>query len=430
MANLTPWLELPKIIALHHRDRAAMEGYQERQLMRLVEDLYSGNEFYRRHWNDAGFKLREFKGREDLTMLPLVTKQQARGMAQAFRDKDPDGIGLIRHKTSGTSGEPFEVIRNWHEERFLTAIRTWVLRSLGFRARLRQARIRIPADFDWLNDRPLRMLNRLCLYRSRIFSCFDAPDFTWQQLAAYQPDVIMGYSEAVARVARYGIESRFSNLNPKLVLLGGELCTPLMCRQISEAFRVPVFQTYASTEFNLVAWSCPTGSLLHICDPTVIVEVLDEDGNSVAAGETGRAVVTALHSRTMPLVRFILGDQVVKGPTPCPCGAPYSTLQSIDGREMDRLKLINGKSLHAFVLLNEMIQHDTSWMRQYQLVQNEPGVIELRIAHLHRPDSSFLEFLTGRLEKFTAGTVVHIKLVEEMTLDQNGKFHLCKCNLK
>jgi len=425
-----PWLELPKIIALFHRDRKAMEAYQERQLIRLIRDLYHGNEFYRRLWDEAGFKLNEFKGREDLAMLPLVTKQQIRNLGKTLLEKPPGGGRLVWHNTSGSSGENLKIARSWHEERFLAVVRKWALRSLGFRGRQRMGRIRVPAEFDWLSDLPLRVLNKLGYYRSRVISCFDEPELAWKNLSEYQPDSITGYPESVARIARYGLDSGLSDVRPEVVGVGGERCTPLMRRQISEAFQAPIYETYGSTEFDTIAWSCPKSDLLHIFDPKVIVEVLDQDGNPVAEGERGQAIATGFHSRIMPFVRYVLGDQVVKGPTPCTCGAPFGTLKSIDGREMVRLMLANGKSLHGFVLLDEVIEGDTTWMRQYQLVQNEPGVIELRIAPLSRPDPDVLERLTSHLEKFTAGTVVQIKLVEEMELDQSGKFHLCKCNLK
>jgi phenylacetate-CoA ligase len=406
-----------------------MEAYQERQLVRLVKDVYSENEIYQNLWNEVDFRPQAFKGRQDLAMLPVATKQHIRGLARTIPDRSPGGMGWVRHRTSGTSGEPVEVVRSWYEERFLTVIRLWAMRSLGFRARFRQARIRIPTDYIWLYDRPLRMLNGMGLFRSRVFSCFDEPDVTWKQLNAYRPDVIMGYAEAVARVARYGIESGHCDMNPKLAVLAGDLCTPLMERQISQGFGVPVYQAYAATELNLIAWSCPSTSMLHICDPTVLFEVLDEDGNPVSEGEAGRAVVTALHSRVMPFIRFELGDRVIQGPTSCPCGAPYSTLKSVDGREMDRLKLLSGKELHAYLLIEEVLLDDIPWLRQFQFVQNEPGVIELRIATLHTPDPADLELLSHQLEKFTEDTVVRITLVEEMTLDENGKFQLCKCSL-
>jgi phenylacetate-CoA ligase len=241
--------------------------------------------------------------------------------------------------------------------------------------------------------------------------------------------MILGYSEAIARIAHYGSASQLSDIHPRFVLLGGELSTPLMRRRIFEAFQAPVYQVYASTEFNLIGWSCPQSGLLHIFDPTVLVEVLDQQGKPVAAGESGQIVVTALHSRLMPFIRFELADRVVKGPTPCPCGAPYGTLQSIDGREMDRVRLSNGEYLHGYILLNQILQGDNSWVRQYQLVQEEAGVIEMHIWPLRAPDPAVIAFLKTRMEEKTAGTEVRIKLVEGMELDANGKFHLCRCSV-
>lgn len=407
-----------------------MEAYQDARLRRLVADVYSGNAFYRGLWDQAGFDPRQFKGREDLDRLPLVTKQQARALTAMLREKPPAGVRLIWHMTSGTSGEPLGVARSWHEERFLTVIRTLALRSLGFRARFRQARIRVPADFDWMRDRPLRLLNALGFYRSCIFNCFEAPDILWRQLSAFRPDVLLGYSETVARVARHGLDAGHGGIRPQFVLLGGEMCTPLMSRQIGEAFHAPVYQTYASTECNLIGWSCPHSGLFHLCDPAVLVEVLDAQGRPVAVGEQGRVVVTALHSRVMPFVRLVLGDRVVKGPAPCICGAPFATLRSIDGREIDRLVLSDGSMLHAFVLLNIILETGAEgWMRQYQLVQERPGLIELRIWPLRDPDAGTLDALAARLERETAGTTVEIKLVDRMHLDSAGKFHLCRCTV-
>jgi phenylacetate-CoA ligase len=201
-----------------------------------------------------------------------------------------------------------------------------------------------------------------------------------------------------------------------------------MSQQISEAFQSPVYQTYATTEFNMVGWSCPQSGLFHLCDPTVLVEVLSDQGKPVAEGESGRMVVTALHSRVMPFVRFVLGDLVVKGPTPCPCGAPFGTLKSVDGREIDRLRLSNGDTLHAYVLLNILLESGAGgWIRQYQLIQDDPGVIEAHIWPLRPPDPGVLGALAARLEKETAGTAIRIKLVDRMDLDRNGKFHLCRC---
>ncbi len=430
MLFFSPWQELPEIATLSRRGRRAVESYQQRKLRHLVQDVYSTNAFYRRLWDEAGFGLRKFGGREDLGRLPLVTKHQARALTSLLRER-PSGRGrMIWHNTNGSSGEPFSLVRSWWEERFLTMVRMLALRDLGFRPWYRRARVRVPADFAWLSDRPLWLLNKLGFYRGRIFSCYQPPELLWKQIRAYAPDMLTGYSETVARLARHGLEVQLHDIRPKLVFVGGELLTPLMHRQISEGFQAPVVQAYSSTECNLIAWSCVDTGLLHICDPAVLVEVLDERGNPVAEGESGTAVVTALHSRIMPFVRYVLGDRVVKGPVPCPCGAPYGTLQSIDGREIDRLRLSHGGTLHAYVLLNILLASDTSWIRQYQLVQDDPGCIEVHIWPMRAPGPGVLEDLQSQLEKEAAGTAIRVKLVDGMELDRNGKFHLCRCSLR
>lgn len=428
---MTPWQELLAIPTLIRQNRKSIETYQDARIRRLFKDVYSSSAFYHRLWDESGVNPSGFRGLSDLHNLPVVTKQQARVLSSQLKKNPPAAGRLIWHTTSGSSGEPFELVRSWHEERFLTVVRTLLLRSHGFHARLRQARIRVPSDFDWVNDFPLRLLNSLGLYRSRIFSCYDPPELLWKQLSGYKPDAIMGYSETIARVARYGLEAGLSDLRPRLVSLGGELSTPLMRQQIAEAFKATVHQAYATTEFNLIGWSCEQSGLFHLADPTVIVEVLDDEGRPAAEGEPGRIVATALHSRVMPFVRFAVGDRVVKGPTPCPCGAPFATLQSIDGREIDRLKLSNGETLHAYELLNILLKFGITggWIRQYQLVQEKPGAIEAHIWPLRPPEAGVLKALAAQLERETKGTPVRIKLVDRMELDRNGKFHLCRNTL-
>jgi len=62
------------------------------------------------------------------------------------------------------------------------------------------------------------------------------------------------------------------------------------------------------------------------------------------------------------------------------------------------LRLSNGAYLHAYVLLDELFESDTSRVRQYQLVQDEPGIIELRIWPLRAPDPAVLGSLRSRME--------------------------------
>jgi phenylacetate-CoA ligase len=426
---MTPWKELVTLPTLFRRSRKSIETYQNLKLRNLVKQVYATNSFYRRLWDEAGVDPRKFRGTEDLHRIPPVTKLQLRELAAITKRNPPSGERVIWFETSGSSGEPSLVAHTWSEARFLALIYTMAARGMGFRARYRQARITVPLDSEWIDDRPLRLLNRLGLFRSEIFSCYQTPEELYRQLSAYQPDLIMGYSETVARVARHGLESGLCAIRPKLVIVGGEVCTPMMRRQIADAFQAPVREIYASTEVNLIGWTCPQTGLLHLYDPAVLVEVLDGQGKPVADGETGTVVVTGLHTRLMPFVRFVLGDRVVKGPSPCTCGAPFGTLRSVNGREIDRLELRNGETLHAYELLEVLLEAGLKWIRQYRLVQEEPGVIEAHVWPLRPPAQGEMAELEARLRKEARGAEIRIKLVDKMELDPSGKFRLSCCSV-
>ena len=70
----------------------------------------------------------------------------------------------------------------------------------------------------------------------------------------------------------------------------------------------------------------------------MILEPVDEHGRAVPPGHTGhRVLLTVLHSRTMPLIRYELSDQVGLDPTPCACGMPFARLKTLEGRSGDIL---------------------------------------------------------------------------------------------
>ena len=83
---------------------------------------------------------------------------------------------------------------------------------------------------------------------------------------------------------------------------------------------------------------------------TILLEVLDEDGENVSAGERGKVVVTNLHSFAMPIIRYEIGDIVVPTTEECSCGRSGYLLKSIEGRNDDFIKLPNNKVISPSVL--------------------------------------------------------------------------------
>lgn len=306
--------------------------------------------------------------------------------------------------------------------------------------------IRLLADWSRLTGKPLvttecwgvvdykdwPLLNRLGLFRLRAFNCFLPPASLLQELQAYQPELITGYTGVIAALARHIQSGGASGLTLRWVSPGGEIVTPLDRELLAGAFPTArILETYGATEFNLIAWECPVTGLLHNCDDGLIVEVLGADGKPVKTGETGSLVGTTLHSFAMQILRYPLGDLVVKGPFPCPCGQPFSTLIKVQGRQIGSMILSSGRVLHPFEVLNELLRQDTSWVRQYQLLQELPDQIVLRLVPIGEPPREQFLCLEETLKKvFGIGVDFRIRLLPEIPRDASGKFSLVRSLVK
>jgi len=201
-----------------------------------------------------------------------------------------------------------------------------------------------------------------------------------------------------------------------------------MRRQITEAFEAPVFDVYACHEFRVIAWECKDTGELHMCDDCMIVEVL-KDGRPATIGERGEIVGTNLHSFAMPFIRYRLGDIVTKGLETCRCGQPFSTIGAIQGRMTDYFSLPGGRLIHPYEI--SLLFIDTSWLRQYQMVQEREDRIILRVVPSTTPTPQELNQLEESVTAVLGQEMeFQLILVHEIQLEPSGKFRVLRSLVK
>ncbi len=146
-----------------------------------------------------------------------------------------------------------------------------------------------------------------------------------------------------------------------------------VCREI---FGCPVKSSYSCNETGYIALQCPSGLNYHAVSESVLVEVIDKQGNPSKPGEIGRVLVTPLHNYAMPLLRYQVGDEAEVGP-PCSCGRGLPSLTRIVGRLQDYVTLRSGekKRVHTGHYRISAIRA----VREFQLVQTSLETIELRL---------------------------------------------------
>ena len=216
-------------------------------------------------------------------------------------------------------------------------------------------------------------------------------------------------------------------LRPRLVIAGGEVLTPLLRRQIVESFGAPVRELYGTHEFGIIAWQCPQADTLHVADDSVIVEVL-KDGRAATPGESGEVVITRLHAFAMPFIRYRLGDLVTQGDSPCPCGAPFSTVLTVQGRMLDYFPLAGGRLFHPYELVAVIVQHAARWIGQYQIAQERPDRVVVLVKPLATPSPGEVTALEQAARACLGpGIDFQVRLLtRDIPLETNGKFRMAR----
>ncbi|MDS4059846.1 MAG: phenylacetate--CoA ligase family protein, partial [Candidatus Contendobacter sp.] len=79
---------------------------------------------------------------------------------------------------------------------------------------------------------------------------------------------------------------------------------------IARIFGCRVANGYGARDAGFIAHECPSGGM-HLSAEDIVVELIDQDGRPVQAGEAGEIVVTHLATRDFPLVRYRTGDIAV-----------------------------------------------------------------------------------------------------------------------
>ncbi|MBL0161152.1 MAG: phenylacetate--CoA ligase family protein [Bryobacterales bacterium] len=409
--------------------RRAILDFQGAQLRRLVRHAYENVPLYRRLFDSAGLHPRHIQGVQDLHRIPIVSRallqetpvsdRLARGVAQS---------SLIPWPTSGSSGRPLLILRTRAEDQLLMAVRLRQLFSLGLRLTDRRAAVALPdppiANFRW--DDPLR--GRIGLLIRRKVSCLDSPESVVSQLRALNPDVIEGYPGSLARAAILLTDDDRRLIRPRFIVSGAETLSPALRRDIQQGFQAPVFNYYGADEFNLIAAECPSSGRLHLMETSILAEVL-LDGQPVQPMQSGQLVATALHSFAMPIIRYNLGDRVTLGEELCPCGAPLRTLVHVQGRELDRFTLPDGKQIHPFALVDPLLQA-APWICQFQVVQHRRDHVVVSVTSNHGnpiPPQALAQIQTKLAAILGPAVTVQVEHRPELPQQASGKFRPYRC---
>jgi phenylacetate-CoA ligase len=394
-----------------------LRDFQWTELRKLLAHVFASVPYLREKYRRAGIALEDLRGWDDFRQLPPLTRAEVNAHGPDLCSTTYSGR-LLPHATGGSTGVPTRFFRTYESYDWRTAAMHraygWSGWQLGQRAMyLWGAPV---GSVSW--RQALKTRAHEAVQRQLMINTFSQSDELWADVHAraltFRPVLIVGYVSSLEAFAAW---LRPWQTMPSLAcaIAAAEPLHEDVRRRIQQALGVPVFNTYGSREFMSIAAECRCRNGLHINAENLVVET--RDAGVQAASEL---LMTDLHNYGMPFVRYATGDLGRLADGSCPCGRGLPRLEAIDGRIVDALRTIDGRTVpgeffpHLLKEIPELAEYRVEQKRLDRLVIS---------AVLTRPLSERSEALLRREigTVFGPGTAFEIHPVERIPALRSGK---------
>lgn len=392
--------------------RRQLEQYQLQQLRSLVRYAKNNSPFHREYLGDINpEKL------ESVTELPVMDKNTMMENFDTFltdrglkHDEIQDHLeSLTRDEyfqdqyrvlsSSGSSGLTGKFVFNRSEWSILLAS---VLRSAAYQGISPRLPNRIKSA--WVSTHNIAHATaritesgNFGLYRLLRLDIMAPLKEIVSELNRFQPDSLTTYASMGTILANEQLSGRL-RIQPKVVSVTSEVCTPAMAANMEIAWGRRPFNSYNTSE-GISGLTCPDEEGIHLFEDLAIVEVVDQKNRPVPDGRPGsKLLMTNLYNHTQPLIRYEMTDMLTVSSDYCPCGRPFRILKRLDGRT-DEILRFKGTGEHP-VDIHPVHFHDVLGgifgVRQFQVVQRDSELL-IRLVADTSDKNKILETVPTRL---------------------------------
>lgn len=320
----------------NHYNEAKIKQYQIIKGKEIVQFACENAPFFKKYYQNYDLN--------DIENLPLTTKQS---MMENFDEYNTLGLkkkelldftskierdenynerfhGYNVAMSSGTSGNKGIVITSPAEEKYLQA---------AFFARFSFPRIlRIKWAFMLRITTPAFQVSKFGQKLTHI-NLLLTLDKIRERLQKFQPNILSAPPSMLKILAKEVNENRLT-INPKRIVSYAEVLEPDIKQELEETFKTPVHQIYQGSEGS-IGMTCKKG-FLHVNEDLVNLQLYNKDGSLTERGDPCfQSIVTDLHKKSQPIIRFKLNDIIVISSEKCQCGSSFRVIDQIMGRADD-----------------------------------------------------------------------------------------------
>jgi len=355
-----------------------IQAGQNLQLKYLLTHHSNKTPHFQDRLTAQNLKIQDIFSLKDLKKLTPIKKHDIQSAGSKFMCEEiPEShkpIGSV--STSGSTGQPITFNRTDINQLFWAAHvfrdhewngRKWEYKMASIRATLNGYAI-----IDNWGDPVGRFYKT---GKGMAANVGETIEFHLDKLREFQPDILMAHGGVLQGLATSWERTGY-DLDLKHIRNIGDNCHDELRKRLKVLTGLDVEDSYSSSETGCIAIQCPEQHKFHIMSETVIVEILDENGNECAPGEVGRVVLTDLQNFASPVIRYDIGDYAEQG-SACTCGRTLPTLHKIIGRERNLFIRPDGTRFWPRAGMYDIPK--IAPVRQWQMVQHSIDHVEYRL---------------------------------------------------
>lgn len=359
---------------------------------------------------------------EILAGIPILSKEVVKNRPDDFVSSETEKDKLNVIYTSGSTGTPLKIYTTPDTLQlnyaYFTRTLDWAGCALREKSITFAGRTIVPTE---QKEPPYWRVNPIM--NNTLFSSYHISDKTLnsyiRKIENIMPVFIDSYPSAIYTIANYiernNVEHR---INPKAIITSSETLLDHHREIVERVFNCKIFDQYGNAEMAAFISQCELGNY-HVNADYGIVEVIDDTGSPVAVGEPGNLICTGFVNRTMPLIRYRIGDSICMDNNKCDCGRSMPVVKTLLGRTDDIIKTADGRLIGRL----DPIFKGLSGIKETQIVQTTINNIELHIVKDFDYKDEILKTLITQL-KSRIGNDIEIEVVflNSIKRTKAGKF--------
>jgi len=400
-----------------------LEEFQNERLRVIIKHAYENVPYYRRIFDERGLKPEDIQTKEDLKLLPVLTKDDVRKHFNELMARDFEKYKPVLSHTSGSTGTAMdfyltEFVENVIERAFVW--RHWNWANFNYGDKVITIRGQILTD-DLNAVAPYKIQENNLLLSSFHLSEQSMRKYS-ELIINFKPKIIRAYPSAIFLMTNY-FKSR--ELNPPKVtsiITSSETLLQEHRTEIENFWGCKVYDWYGLGERVAAIGECEDGGF-HINLEYGIVEFKDVSGSNQK-----EIIATSFWNFAMPLIRYSTRDLITLSTnSKCSCGRSLPTVESIDGRIED---FVITKDKRIVGRLDAAFKYSFG-IKYSQIIQDKIGHIIVKIVKDENYTDKDREKLDIELRKRLGKDIdIEYEFVDDIPRTKAGKLRFVISNVK